>query len=719
MKDKEIKTTYENIKKLILSYRINDSILSLRSFVNSSGISLNLDELDKISETYKYMIHYLIEGFNDSGRNSMLSELRERLFAVNDLIYRTIMLKDSNNFYYEILRMNNFKNVKIKELLDQYGKIASELSLAEAVGNYTQEIRKMREDILARLFNSLLTCYGNDEDYNDLKNYLLSGYCDKYVLAQSISAIILSLLVFYDRSKINFLLDLYEESHDDATIAKLTLGIIFSLIFYSERVNNDGKIKARMELLTDNPNNVKNIKHVLKAIIGTRDTKRISEMMQNEVIPGLMKIRPEIMKSLREGNFDSVSSFGINPEWEEMLEKSGLNDKLRQLSDMQGEGADLLMVTFSNLKNFPFFNYASNWFLPFDADHSQLGLEDEMKKFIEISADAGTNICDSDLYSLALASKSMPAIQKKMFSDQMSANLEQLQEQLKNRSSLDDSKITDEAVKSVRDFYRFFKLFRKHEGFKNPFEQPLSYFELPVLKDIFSNAEFNRIIGEYYFKRGYYGDALPIFIAIAEYESDDASLWEKIGFCYQSVGDINSAKNAYERAELLNQPGPWLTKKLAYVNKRLGNFEKSIEYYLKALDMDPENTSLITNLGNMYLATDNVSAALQQFYHANYIKPDDIKILRALAWIELLNGNITKSSDYYKKIIMDNPQKSDYLNAGHVAFLSGNNKEALNFYRLSAQDNKVEFEKAFMNDLETIIKLGADKTAALLLLDNL
>ena len=42
-----------------------------------------------------------------------------------------------------------------------------------------------------------------------------------------------------------------------------------------------------------------------------------------------------------------------NPEWEEMLEKNGLADKMRELTEMQSEGADLMMVTFSNLKGFP------------------------------------------------------------------------------------------------------------------------------------------------------------------------------------------------------------------------------------------------------------------------------------------------------------------------------------------------------------------------------
>lgn len=133
--------------------------------------------------------------------------------------------------------------------------------------------------------------------------------------------------------------------------------------------------------------------------------------------------------------------------------------------------------------------------------------------------------------------------------------------------------------------------------------------------------------------------------------------------------------------------------------------------------MDPENFNLIMNTGNMLLETGDMTGALSQFYHANYLQPDNIKALRALAWTEFLNGNLEKSFSLYGRIIAAGGTVSDYLNAGHVALLSGNNREALNFYRLSAADNKTDFELAFMVDIPTLSALGADTTIAKLLLD--
>lgn len=96
---------------------------------------------------------------------------------------------------------------------------------------------------------------------------------------------------------------------------------------------------------------------------------------------------------------------------------------------------------------------------------------------------------------------------------------------------------------------------------------------------------------------------------------------------------------------------------------------------------------------------------------------DNIKTQRAIAWCELLNGNFTKSAEYYQRIIATGALASDYLNAGHAELLLGHNKEALNLYRLASANDKEGFIKAFRSDIGTLANLGLDRTSALLILD--
>ena len=54
------------------------------------------------------------------------------------------------------------------------------------------------------------------------------------------------------------------------------------------------------------------------------------------------------------------------------MKESGIDNKIKEISELQLEGADVLMGTFANLKSFPFFNKMSNWFIPFYNDNSNI-----------------------------------------------------------------------------------------------------------------------------------------------------------------------------------------------------------------------------------------------------------------------------------------------------------------------------------------------------------
>jgi len=68
-----------------------------------------------------------------------------------------------------------------------------------------------------------------------------------------------------------------------------------------------------------------------------------------------MKISPLIKDKMDAENLLKSDEWEEeNPEWQEILDKSGISDKLQELSELQLEGADVYMSTFSMLKNFPF-----------------------------------------------------------------------------------------------------------------------------------------------------------------------------------------------------------------------------------------------------------------------------------------------------------------------------------------------------------------------------
>lgn len=718
MKKQDIEKLHKESFAQIEGNQFGKAIDTVTTMLREASLHDKVQEVEQIRETYRYMIRYMLDGVADTGRDKLLGEMSEKLRLMSDIAYREVTGADSSSYYHDVWRFNRLRHERIATILEEYGVKASELALAEAAGNDTALIQAELESLLERLFNSLLTSLGSDRDYLDLSKYLLSGYADFSILAQSLSAITLSFCFFYDSKKFSLLLDAFEKSESAPIKARALAGIILAMVLQGERIAADKSALHRMSLWQDSLETYTNLRDTIRAYIGTSDTERITNKLKDEVLPELMKLRPEIMKTFGDKKELDAAMIEDNPEWEEILSKSGIEKKMQELSELQSDGADLMMLTFSNLKQFPFFTKACNWFVPFNINNTALHLTDRNRKLVEMLHTLGSITCDSDMYSMALATNMMPQAQMDAMFGQLSANFEQLKEQTKQSEvESQPGSFDKEVLRVVRDLYRFFKLFRKRDGFRNPFDKPLQFTSFPVVGQIMQDEDILRVMGEFYFKRGYYAEALPLFEAIVSENSEDATLFEKIGFSLQSLGRLNEALSAFEKAGLLKTPGPWLVNKTAFINRKLGNHAIAAELYAQALDMDSENFSIIMNLGNMLLKTGDINGALAQFYHANYLQPDNKRVLRALGWTELLNGNLEKSSALYKKLLADQPIPSDYLNAGHLELLRGNKREALNYYRLAADSGKDEFKLAYEADRDTLVKLGADNTTLGIMLD--
>jgi len=701
------------------SNQVADAFLILENIATEEGNHYVLDNLKQMMQTYGYMIHYLIEGVDDVSRQDVYEQIMNSLRnTVDDLLFDKLS-SDSTDIYFSTARICRHRGSSFPVLWANLIETEAKLRLAESVGADSVSIRSDKYSLMQQIFDLVWTERNNKVMCQELVIRVSDSSVDKDLSAYIVASVVLSLLEYYDSSKMTALIDIYEGTESEELAARSLVGIVLALYRHKKRVLDDKKVVARLGLWQDSLLTYSRLRCVVKEIIRTRDTDRVAAKMRDEVIPELMKLSPDMLKMMRESAMDFESGMlENNPEWEEMLEKNGLADKLRDLTEMQSEGADLMMVTFSNLKGFPFFNSVNSWFLPFDVNNPEIKMGYDVIKPIETMFSIGSNMCDSDKYSLVFALASMPEFQRKMmigqFEQQLSQVVEEAGERIEKRSH---PEFTLAATVFIRELYRFFKLFRKKHEFYDPFVNPFNFLDLPVIGCMVADEDTIALIGEFYFRRGYNEEALSLFKALEETKGKDPSYWEKIGYAFQSLKHYDEALVAYRKSELLGEPGQWLLKKLAFVNKKLGNYDDAAGYYLKALENDPDNVSLIMNAGYSLFETGEIDAALRSYYHANYLNPENINILRAIAWAELINGNFDKSTGYYDKILKCRPVAIDYLNAGHAKLASNNIKEAVELYRNSSKDSFDEFESAFKSDSNTLTKLGIDDLTQHLILD--
>ncbi|MCH5233100.1 MAG: tetratricopeptide repeat protein [Muribaculaceae bacterium] len=713
-------------KKIIESSRFNEAFTSLmKSAERFPQLNGAVSRTRSLENTYKYLLNYMADGHKDAGLPDLKKTIKDNLLSLNDLVKRESKLKDSPDLYSSTKRMELLKNTSLQSRLDEYKAILCADTKNSAQGKKLFSVEQGQAT--ANLFNYVWTMFGADsKDYADLANLFADEELPDYLKHNLISAIILGGTFYFDAEAFSILLDLAEHEEPNKIKALAILGLILISLLYPERIALNTLISSRLMVMVEQPEFKQLVNIVPGLIIRTFDTKRVDSKMRDEVIPGLMKIRPEIMEQMRNMASDSEDFLSnANPDWEEMFEKTGISDKIQEISDMQLEGADVMVTAFSSLKSFPFFYQVSNWFLPVISSHYEFAGNPLMDNESLIEK-MKIVMCDSDIYSFLLSIKGIPQERLKMTIDNLNAQMTQASEAMSSSiGETSNSVLIRDIKQSLQDLYRFFKFYKKSSDFNDPFSTPFTGEELSPLITILG-IEINtvKMMAEFYFKHKYYEAAILTFRLFDQLQPGEYEVWEKIGFSYEKLKDYKNALDWYRKADFINPGSVWLDKKLAIALKNTGMPQEATQYYKKALEKEPDNFHLLMSYGQCLLDSGEYEEALQNFYHADYIKPERKEVKRAIAWTLLLSMELDKAENCYNKILAgEAADASDYLNAGHCAMASDNFKNALKYYKtfVDLSDNKeiTNLLLAFKEDASTLKDLKISTSDLRLIVDKI
>jgi tetratricopeptide (TPR) repeat protein len=440
-----------------------------------------------------------------------------------------------------------------------------------------------------------------------------------------------------------------------------------------------------------------------------------------------MKLRPEIEEKLRLDellNKDSLED--KNPDWEQFFNDTpDVYKKLEEFSMMQMDGSDVFMGAFSMLKRFGFFDGVSNWFLPFYKNHPEI-----LKSVSGVSGSTNWNaffesieqapvMCNSDKYSFTLNLGFMPEMQKTMMLELFTAELNQMkeiaEEENKNNSTAVDKTIF---AQYIQDLYRFFKLHPQRKNFSDIFRIRLNVHNSYFLNQVLNTKKL-RQIGEFYFGKNYYQQALDIFSLLYK-EHQSYELLEKIGFCYQKLNQFQWAIEFYKKAEIYDTKRIWLQKKLGYCYHKTMQFDKAIEYYKKVENSEPENMEVQAYLGQLFIDMEDFETALKYYFKVEYLKPHLIKVQRPIAWCSFLLKKPDQALRYFKKVVDAEGKRTDYLNLGHCYWVIGKLTEAIESYRialkLSGSDTRW-FINSMTKDVPYLESYGIENLDVVLMAD--
>lgn len=653
-------------------------------------------QVASITEDYNRLLDHLESGGSDPGRARSYESFVNRALTLLDIVTRRIEMAELPSLYYNTYRFEATRpDDNVASLVDRYMKMSDDMSIFnfltsdELTEQSTYKDRlKQRESLERRIFNRIWVTFPlTSENYEAVAGLLSSdeaGYPMKHLV---ISALLMSMFKFYDENKLALMLDVYNRYAGDnrSALGPISLTAVLLVLFmYPERPLSDS-LKLRLEQAAGQPTWIGDLRNSYAELVRTRDTERINRKMTDDVIPSLLKIRPDIAKRHLDPNqMADISELEENPEWMDLLEKSGIADRMKEMTEIQEEGGDVFMSTFSHLKNYQFFTEISNWFLPFTAEYSAVA--NENKEVAEPIADmliVSPFLCNGDKFSFFFSLMKVPDNQREFMLSQFknyNVNIAELRSAAMSTTTVDRRNAVN---KYVQDLYRFFNLFNRRSEFENPFKTRFNIFKVDAVKEWVEAMDSSQTIAEFYFKHKYYGEALDMFRAIEKTVPPSAQLYQKIGFCLQKGGEIEEALENYRRSELIDSRSVWTLKRIGGCLMILGQFKEAAQYFERIDTLQPDNKSVMLNLINCYVETRQYEKALPLLHKLIYFNPDDAKALRLLAWVQLATGDNKNATVSYTRLVTDfTPTLTDYVRLGHISMIDGDVAAAIKYYRL-------------------------------------
>lgn len=733
MTNKEIQHILSDIHHSIEKNELKKAFDGIRELITRQQNWTLSEKLSELETNYHYMIHYFLEGNKDPEQRNIYNQLLRNTYKLAQEAAESSCVKTSSSIFFEKTRLLMVRQaVSVNEYREMIGKQMDTFSFLDLLepGNERESRTKLNtqahERTLEDFFYSVFASPSADDDminsYSQFVDDQVIPLNDKCML---VSALTLNILQRFDDKKIEFLLDLCQSNVPEIAIRAIA-GLIPILQTYRQRRTLYPQITSRLKLMADDPVFTRRALTVIIQFIQARDTEKITKKLTEEILPEMMKISPMIGKKIHLDEWMGESGLeDKNPEWQKILDEAGLTDKLQEFSDMQLEGADVFHSTFSNLKSYPFFYEMSNWFLPFDVQHSQI--QDlftdkaEGNSLLKSLTDSAY-ICNSDKYSFCFSIMIMPEQYRKMMISQLSAEGDEIRKMEEEEYTLKPYRKEEILCKQyMQDLYRFFKLFPKKYDFTDIFELPINYHQIEVLYPVTRIPQNLERIALYYFEKNHFSEALSAYTSLSTIGKPNSEIWQKIGYCKQMMANIRGALEAYLHADLFEENNPWVLRHIAQCYRLLKNPEKALEYYRRLEQLKPDDLNTQLNIGHCYLELKDYDQALNCYFKVELAESGNTRAWRSIAWCAFLSRKFDIAQNYYSQIIGKKPKANDFLNAGHVELCLENVKNAVAFYKQSLQlmPDFETFASALTEDEDELQEAGVDIRILPLILDKM
>ena len=690
----------------LLMRDLGEAIMATDNFLAVHPHQVNTDRLFAIRTDYQLMTDYWRRGFKDPQLPHLYDTLLKRMYVLYAnianayTIRHTPLLMSIYNRAYMSAR--DWSPQNIREELESF---VSEVAMLELEPPHTaepkrQELYERHYHLTTELFGYILTSgIWTDGFASAMEEMLLSPTIDSGDQQLLVSGVMLAAINCFDIAKFRLLVHLYQKATDEEVRQRALIGWAFALQAEIGQCLYDEE-KTLVDQLLEDDAGCQELVELQKQLIYCTDAERDNATIQNEIMPDLMK-QPGLRitrNGIEEEEEDDLNDILHPDEAEANLER--MEASFQKMVDMQKQGSDIYFGGFSQMKRFPFFNELTNWFIPFDFNHPSLATVSEKFKnsrFLH-SILRSAPFCNSDKYSFALAFEQVV--------NRIPPNYVEMIE--KGEAALyefaTEEKTTPAYIRRMclQDLYRFFRLFKDRQAFRNIFaREDRGYLILSkkTFRQTHVEAYFNEVTA-FMLKKSRRWEAGEMLNNYGPHRRD---------FPYYMMSAYlgREPKANYAQALALQPDSERALAGYARTLFNEGAYQEALDTYDKLLVQQPEKKSYLLNKAVCLTNLKRYDEAERVLFRLNYEVEDDANVNRVLAWTLTSNGKYEQAEKLYKQLLSDEkPSTDDLLNYGFCLWFSGHVDESADCFHRYLLESGESKEFIIENELELIREKG-------------
>ena len=201
-------------------------------------------------------------------------------------------------------------------------------------------------------------------------------------------------------------------------------------------------------------------------------------------------------------------------------------------------------------------------------------------------------------------------------------------------------------------------------------------------RGVADSFEFGRnhlSLGSVFFQRGYFDQAETSFQLALKDDPASAEALYGLGSVYLKQQKNMEARQNFERATKAQTgypgtlPNAW--NNLGLLATMEGHFDEAIGYFRRALDLSPEHSVALVNLGSAYRQQKNWHAARAAFEHALQVNTNDAEANYGMGMVFAQTDDAEQAQKYLQEALKLRPVYPEALNNLGVLYLRTQRKE--------------------------------------------